>query len=125
MLISNLYRKFATVTLLLTIPFPMQTIRQRVLESRSITEFQRKVYLALLEVPRGETISYKQLGERIGCRSAQAIGQALKRNPFAPEVPCHRVIASDGSIGGFHGQRDGEMIDKKKALLKSELQMEI
>ena len=103
----------------------MQTIRQRVLESRSITEFQRKVYLALLEVPRGETISYKQLGERIGCRSAQAIGQALKRNPFAPEVPCHRVIASDGSIGGFHGQREGEMIDKKKALLKSELQMEI
>ena len=103
----------------------MQTIRQRVHESRSITEFQRKVYLALLEVPRGETISYKQLGERIGCRSAQAIGQALKRNPFAPEVPCHRVIASDGSIGGFHGQREGEMIDKKKALLKSELQMEI
>lgn len=103
----------------------MQTIRQRVLESRSITEFQRKVYLALLEVPRGETISYKQLGECIGCRSAQAIGQALKRNPLAPEVPCHRVIASDGSIGGFHGQREGEMIDKKKALLKSELQMEI
>ena len=94
------------------------TIRERVINDKSITEFQRKVYLALLEIPRGETISYKELGLRIGCRSAQAIGQALKRNPFAPEVPCHRVIASDGSIGGFHGQRDGEMIEKKIKLLE-------
>lgn len=98
----------------------MISIEQRVRESKEITEFQRKVYLALLEVKKGETITYKQLGERIGCRSAQAIGQALKRNPFAPEVPCHRVIATDGSIGGFHGQREGEMIDKKRALLESE-----
>lgn len=96
------------------------TIRERVINDKSITEFQRKVYLALLEVPRGETISYKALGQRIGCRSAQAIGQALKRNPFAPEVPCHRVIASDGSIGGFHGQRGGEMIEKKIKLLEEE-----
>ncbi len=96
------------------------TIRERVINDKSITEFQRKVYLALLEVPRGETISYKELGQRIGCRSAQAIGQALKRNPFAPEVPCHRVIASDGSIGGFHGQREGDMIEKKIKLLKEE-----
>ncbi|MBQ0157267.1 MAG: MGMT family protein [Bacteroidales bacterium] len=96
------------------------TIRERVINDKSITEFQRKVYLALLEVPRGETISYKDLGLRIGCRSAQAIGQALKRNPFAPEVPCHRVIASDGSIGGFHGQRDGVMIEKKIKLLEEE-----
>lgn len=96
------------------------TIRERVINDKSITEFQRKVYLALLEIPRGETISYKALGQRIGCRSAQAIGQALKRNPFAPEVPCHRVIASDGSIGGFHGQRGGEMIEKKIKLLEEE-----
>ncbi|MCQ2195499.1 MAG: MGMT family protein [Paludibacteraceae bacterium] len=96
------------------------TIRERVMNDKSITDFQRKVYLALLDVPRGETISYKELGLRIGCRSAQAIGQALKRNPFAPEVPCHRVIASDGSIGGFHGQRDGEMIEKKIGLLEEE-----
>lgn len=98
----------------------MREIENRVRESRDITEFQRRVYLALLEVPEGETISYGQLAERIGCRSAQAVGQALKRNPFAPEVPCHRVIASDGSIGGFHGQRDGEMVARKRALLESE-----
>lgn len=98
----------------------MQNIRRIVETDSRITEFQRKVYLALLEVPCGATISYKELGERIGCRSAQAIGQALKRNPFAPDVPCHRVIASDGSIGGFHGKRDGEMIDKKRKLLEEE-----
>ncbi len=98
----------------------MNDIRKIVETDTRITEFQRKVYLALLDVPRGTTISYKELGQRIGCKSAQAIGQALKRNPFAPDVPCHRVIASDGSIGGFHGQRDGEMIEKKRRLLKNE-----
>lgn len=93
------------------------TIRERVVCSSEISEFQRKVYLALLEVPCGETISYKALGERVGCRSAQAIGQALKRNPFAPEVPCHRVIASDGSLCGFSGHRDGPALERKRQLL--------
>ena len=95
-------------------------IRTLVEQDTRITAFQRKVYLALLDIPRGSTISYKELGERIGCRSAQAIGQALKRNPFAPDVPCHRVIRSDGSIGGFMGQRDGEQIEKKRRLLEEE-----
>lgn len=95
-------------------------IRKTVETDRRITEFQRRVYLALLDVPRGATITYKELGEKIGCRSAQAIGQALKRNPFAPDVPCHRVIGTNGKIGGFHGQRDGEMIEKKLRLLRAE-----
>lgn len=98
----------------------MPDIRTIVETDSHITEFQRRVYLALLEVPRGATISYKELGEKIGCRSAQAIGQALKRNPFAPDVPCHRVIASDGTIGGFHGERRGKMIEKKQILLREE-----
>lgn len=98
----------------------MSDIRTIVERDRSITDFQRKVYLALLDVPSGATISYKELGKRIGCKSAQAIGQALKRNPFAPEVPCHRVIASDGSIGGFHGHREGEMVEKKRRMLQEE-----
>lgn len=95
-------------------------IRQRVLTSTAITEFQRKVYLALLDIPRGETITYGQLAQRIGCKSSQAVGQALRKNPFAPEVPCHRVISSTGSLGGFNGHREGEWIEKKRALLKSE-----
>ena len=103
----------------------MSDIRQIVASSKSITEFQRRVYLALLDVPCGTTITYKELGERIGCHSAQAIGQALKRNPFAPDVPCHRVIASDGSIGGYHGKRSGEMIERKRMLLENEKKIHI
>lgn len=95
-------------------------IADRVLASTSITDFQRRVYLALLTVPCGETITYGELARRIGCRSAQAVGQALRRNPFAPDVPCHRVIAADGSLGGFHGERDGAMLEKKRALLLAE-----
>lgn len=98
----------------------MPDIRQRIFEDNGITEFQRKVYLALLKVPRGETISYKELGERIGCKCAQAIGQALKRNTYAPDVPCHRVICSNGNIGGFMGKRNGETIEQKIKLLSEE-----
>ena len=98
----------------------MDAIREKVMNASGITEFQRRVYLELLNVPCGETISYGELARRIGCRSAQAVGQALKRNPFAPDVPCHRVVASDGGIGGFEGKREGEKIDKKKRLLEME-----
>lgn len=96
--------------------------RAAVIASTAITEFQRRVYLELLNVPRGQTITYGELGRRIGCRSAQAIGQALRRNPFAPDVPCHRVIAADGSLCGFHGQREGEQLERKRRLLEAERQ---
>lgn len=95
-------------------------IRAKVLHAQDITEFQRRVYLALLNVPRGTTITYGELARRIGCHSAQAIGQALKRNPFAPEVPCHRVVASDGTLGGYNGQREGEELARKRRLLEEE-----
>ena len=98
----------------------VDAVRYMVMNATNITEFQRKVYLELLNVPCGETISYGELARRIGCGSAQAVGQALKRNPFAPDVPCHRVIASDGRIGGFGGAREGENIAKKRKLLEME-----
>lgn len=98
----------------------VEETRRTVAEAKGITEFQRRVYMALLDVPRGETISYGELARRIGCGSAQAVGQALRKNPFAPDVPCHRVIAADGAIGGFHGKRAGEMIEKKRRLLEEE-----
>lgn len=98
----------------------VEDIAQEVRRSAAISAFQRRVYLALLSVPEGETITYKALGQRIGCRSPQAIGQALRRNPFAPDVPCHRVVRSDGTIGGYHGQRSGAMVVRKKELLEKE-----
>lgn len=95
-------------------------IRQRVELSTDITPFQRRVYLELLKIPAGETITYGELARRIGCRSARTVGQALKRNPFAPDVPCHRVVAADGSLGGYFGQREGERIEQKRILLEKE-----
>lgn len=97
-------------------------IYDKVLHATGITPFQRRVYLELLNVPRGETITYGELARRIGCRSPQAVGQALRRNPFAPDVPCHRVVAADGSLGGFHGEREGTMIARKRELLEAERQ---
>lgn len=89
-------------------------------QSRPPTTFEQKVYDALLLIPKGRVTTYKLLGRSLRCRSSQAIGQALKRNPFAPEVPCHRVIRSDHSLGGFQGNLEGPSIRKKIRLLKQE-----
>ncbi len=84
------------------------------------TLFQQRVYDALRQVPAGRVTTYGLLARHLGCRSAQAVGQALRRNPFAPEVPCHRVIAADLHIGGFSGQRSGAQLVRKQALLAQE-----
>ncbi|MDO9540754.1 MAG: MGMT family protein [Kiritimatiellia bacterium] len=106
-----------------------------------LTNFQRRVYETLLKIPRGKVTTYKILARYLSatgrlawakhsgvarsasggqCRSYRAVGQALRRNPFAPEVPCHRVIASDLSPGGFSGQKTGAAIKQKLKLLKTE-----
>ncbi|MBI3985983.1 MAG: MGMT family protein [Lentisphaerae bacterium] len=87
---------------------------------KSPTAFQKKVYAAVRRIPRGRVTTYRLLAECIGCRSCRAVGQALRRNPFAPAVPCHRVIASDLRIGGFSGKRSGREVVRKRKLLESE-----
>lgn len=91
-----------------------------VVDSKGLSEFSLRVYLELLNVPRGTTVTYGELARRLGCGSARAVGQALRRNPFAPEIPCHRVVASDGSLGGYCGSRAPEMLARKRALLDAE-----
>ncbi|MCX5678341.1 MAG: MGMT family protein [Candidatus Omnitrophica bacterium] len=67
-----------------------------------ISDFERKVYRATLDIPKGETRSYKWIAARIGKpRSSRAVGNALNKNPYSGIVPCHRVVRSDHSIGGF------------------------
>jgi methylated-DNA-[protein]-cysteine S-methyltransferase len=84
----------------------------------SLTAFQREVLMAVSEVPPGEVITYQELAQRIGRpKAARAVGQALGRNPVPIVIPCHRVIASDGSLGGYSGARG---IATKAALLQLE-----
>ena len=85
-----------------------------------VSDFARRVYAALCKIPPGHVITYAALGRRIGCRSPRSIGQALRANPFAPQVPCHRVIASDLSPGGFNGRTSGAALTKKLRLLAAE-----
>ena len=84
------------------------------------TPFQQRVYAALRQVPRGRVTTYGRLAGHLGCASAQAVGQALRRNPFAPAVPCHRVIAADLTLGGFCGHREGAELRRKTRLLAEE-----
>jgi methylated-DNA-[protein]-cysteine S-methyltransferase len=80
------------------------------------TEFDRKVWLALKEIPYGETRTYKWLAEKIGKPNAfRAVGQSLSRNPIPVLLPCHRIIESDGSLGGYSGG-----VDIKRRLLEIE-----
>ncbi len=68
------------------------------------TPFLRKVWEELLRIPYGKTASYKEVAERVGSPKAfRAVGQANHRNPIAVFIPCHRVIAADGSLGGYGG----------------------
>lgn len=80
------------------------------------TPFQRQVWQALCQIPYGQTISYKQLAQSIGKPSAyRACANANGKNPISLIVPCHRVIAYDGTLGGYTGG-----LDIKKTLLAIE-----
>jgi methylated-DNA-[protein]-cysteine S-methyltransferase len=80
------------------------------------TDFERSVWLALKDVPYGETRTYKWLAERVGRPGAvRAVGRSLSKNPIPIVLPCHRIIESDGSIGGYSSG-----IEKKRRLLNLE-----
>ncbi|MFL2493139.1 MAG: methylated-DNA--[protein]-cysteine S-methyltransferase [Candidatus Thalassarchaeum sp.] len=82
------------------------------------TDFQKIVWKELLLIPRGETMTYKQIAEAIGRpRSSRAVANACGANPLPITVPCHRVVRSDGSLGGYSG--DGG-IETKAKLLREE-----
>lgn len=88
------------------------------------TPFQKKVLTALCEVPKGKYTTYRAVSDHL-LSSPRAVGNALRNNPFAPQVPCHRVLASGGGLGGFHGSwgkngQEGLHDDKKRRLLREE-----
>lgn len=81
-----------------------------------LTDFQKSVLEVTCQIPCGKVTSYNYIANLVKCKSSQAVGQALKRNPYAPHCPCHRVIGSNGNLGGYLGSS----ISKKIALLQDE-----
>ena len=79
------------------------------------TAFQKHVWVALLSIPYSQTLTYSELAHRIGCRSAQAVGGAVGRNPISIIVPCHRVVGANGALTGYAAG-----LDRKRALLELE-----
>lgn len=80
------------------------------------TDFQRRVWRELQKIPYGKTISYRELAKRVGKEKAfRAVGTANGRNPLCIIIPCHRVIAADGTLGGYSGG-----LEKKVSLLEIE-----
>ena len=82
------------------------------------TKFQLKVWSYLRKIPRGSLKTYSQVAKAIGKpRAVRAVANAIGKNPYAPKIPCHRVIRLDGSLGGYSGKGG---IKTKRFLLKKE-----
>ena len=94
-------------------------LQQAILEGRIEPDmtFSQKVWAYCVRIPRGKVITYGQLARQLGKpRAARAVGQALRNNPLAPRVPCHRVVGHDGALTGYAGGSDG-LPGKRKRLL--------
>ncbi len=90
----------------------------RILKSKQLSDFQIKVLLAVMRIPKGEVLTYKELAKMVGSpRAYRAVGTAVRKNPLAPTIPCHRVIRSDGSLGNYSAPGGPK---KKRAMLKAE-----
>jgi len=86
------------------------------LDRYKFSDFQKKVYKAVLSIPLGQVRNYNWVAKKIGRpKAVRAVGTALKKNPFTVIIPCHRVVKSDGSLGGY-----SRGLKKKKYLLELE-----
>ena len=82
------------------------------------TDFQKVVWSEITKIPKGKTITYKELAMKIGKPKAyRAVANACAKNPLLEIIPCHRVIREDGKMGGYNGKKG---VKRKKRLLKSE-----
>jgi methylated-DNA-[protein]-cysteine S-methyltransferase len=87
----------------------------------SSSNFQKNVYRLCKQIPRGKVSTYGDIARALGRPKAyRAVGNALRNNPFAPHVPCHRVLSSDLRLNGFNGSRSCAELMRKRALLIAE-----
>lgn len=77
--------------------------------------FNQKVWALTARVPAGRVTTYGSIAEKLGTRAYRAVGNALNRNPYAPAVPCHRVVGSNGALTGFAGG-----LKQKRQMLEEE-----
>jgi O-6-methylguanine DNA methyltransferase len=98
----------------------------RITSSPTLTPFRKQTLTLLCRIPRGHWSTYQAMSDHITATShktcARAVGNAMRNNPFAPDVPCHRILSSDGSIGGFGGHwgAEGKFAGEKRELLREE-----
>ena len=71
-------------------------------------------------IPRGKVTTYRLIAKKLETKAYRAVGNACRNNPYAPKVPCHRVVKSDGTIGGFAGKTSGKTVQNKVELLRKE-----
>jgi O-6-methylguanine DNA methyltransferase len=83
-------------------------------------KFDERVWKLMKRIPRGRVTTYALIAKKLNSKAYRAVGSACRRNPYAPKVPCHRVVKSDGSVGGFGGKTSGKTVEKKIQMLKKE-----
>mgnify|MGYP006258632897 CR=1 FL=1 len=89
--------------------------------TETITPFDRLVYLAALSIPKSKVCTYGDLAAAIGKKgAARAVGSSLARNPYAPEVPCHRIVRKGGHLAGYQGKTKDLALKKKSKMLATE-----
>ena len=102
------------------VPLPPKPSAQSSVDKQELS-FRDLVYKLCQTIPKGSVTTYGEIAKALlKPNSARAVGNALRNNPFAPVVPCHRVVASTRAIGGFCGHKSGPEIERKVQMLKEE-----
>jgi len=83
-------------------------------------EFDAKVWKVMEKIPQGRVTTYGLIARKLNTNAYRAVGNACRKNPYAPRVPCHRVVRSDGTVGGFGGKTVGKTVEEKIRMLRKE-----
>ena len=83
-------------------------------------KFDEKVWKLMEKIPKGRVTTYGLVARKLNTKAYRAVGNACRRNPYAPRVPCHRVVRTDGTVGGFGGKTSGKNVKKKIRMLRKE-----
>jgi methylated-DNA-[protein]-cysteine S-methyltransferase len=92
--------------------------REKAIQAGTITpdmSFNEKVWALTSRIPKGKVTTYAAIARKLNTKAYRAVGNAMNRNPYAPQVPCHRVVGSNGSLTGF-----AQGLEKKRQMLESE-----